>query len=196
MQGRKLIEAGEAQRAISECLRPVIDGFEKTYDGSQKRVYSAQNQQQVFVYAIMPTDKNQSVEVVGGDWADAYLMTAYALTDLKRISDAQAALQAAIRLSPLNSQYQAELAYTYQVLKDCDKSIETYRQAASVVELGSEDRTRLDDLGRAWRGEGYCLVEQGKLDEAEAVYRKAIDANPKDQKSQGELRYIQGLRNK
>ena len=55
---------------------------------------------------------------------------------------------------------------------------------------------KLEDLGSAWRGEGYCLVEQGKLDEAEAIYRKALEANPKDQKSQGELRYIEGLRKK
>jgi Tfp pilus assembly protein PilF len=96
----------------------------------------------------------------------------------------------------MSSQYQSELAYTYQVQKDCDRSIETYRQAASVAELGSSEETKSDDLARAWRGEGYCLVEQGKLDEAEALYRQCLDANPNDRKAQGELQYVESLRKK
>jgi tetratricopeptide (TPR) repeat protein len=75
-------------------------------------------------------------------------------------------------------------------------AVETYRQAASVVELGSSKETRKEDLARAWRGEGYCLVEQGKLDEAEALYRKCLDADPDDRKAQRELQYVQGLRKK
>ena len=51
-------------------------------------------------------------------------------------------------------------------------------------------------LMKAYASIELCLVEQGKLDEAEAIYRKALEANPKDQKSQGELRYIEGLRKK
>jgi hypothetical protein len=43
----------------------------------------------------------------------------------------------------------AELAYTYQVLKDCDKSIETCRRAAFVAERGSEGQVKSEDLGRA-----------------------------------------------
>jgi tetratricopeptide (TPR) repeat protein len=195
-EGRKLIDAGEPQRAITECLQPVIDAFEKARQGSQKRFYSAQNQVQAIIYVALPADKGQTVEVVSGDWADAYLMKAYALTELRKISEAQAALEAAVRLSPLNSQYQSELAYTYQVQKDCERSIETYRQAASVAELGSSEQTKSEDLARAWRGEGYCLVEQGQLDQAEALYRRCLTANPNDRKAQGELQYVEGLRKK
>lgn len=195
-EGRKLLQAGEPQRAITECLQPLIDSFEKAHQDSAKRFYSAQNQVQVFVYAAIPVDKGQPVEVLTGEWADAYLMKAYALTELKRTSEAQQALKSAVRLSPLNSQYQSELAYTYQVQRDCDKSIETYRQAASVVELGSSEETRQEDLARAWRGEGYCLVEQGKLDDAEALYRKCLAVNPNDGKAQRELLYVESLRKK
>jgi tetratricopeptide (TPR) repeat protein len=196
-QGRKLIEAGESQRAITECFQPVIDSYETKADKKPTvRRYSAQNQMQVILYAALPDEKMPGVEVMDGDWADAYLMKAYALIELKNIPEAQDALAAAIRLSPMNPQYQSELGYTYQVLKQCDASIESYRAAASVAELGSTDDRKLEDLGLAWRGEGYCLVEQGKLDEAEAVYRKALAANPKDRKSQAELEYVEGLRKK
>ena len=196
VEGRRLLDAGEPQRAITECLQPVIDTFEKAHQGKERRFYSAQNQVQTIIYVALPVDKGHTVEVVSGDWADAYLMKAYALTELKKVSEAQAALEAAVRLSPLNSQYQSELAYTYQVQKDCDKSIETYRQAASVAELGSSEETKSEDLARAWRGEGYCLVERGKLDEAETLYRRCLATNPNDSKARGELQYVEGLRKK
>jgi hypothetical protein len=38
------------------------------------------------------------------------------------------------------------------------------------------------------------LVEQGKLEEAEAMYQKSLASDPKDEKSKGELKYIQGLK--
>jgi len=197
VQGRKLTEAGESQRAITECFQPVIDSYEKESEKQPTvRRYSAQNMMQSFVYIALPVDTGQSVEVVSGDWADAYLMKAYALVELRNLPEAQTALAAAINLSPMNPRYRSELGFTYQVLKDCDASIQSYQAAASAAELGSTEESKLEDLGMAWRGEGYCLVEQGKLDEAEAVYRKALEANPKDKKSQGELQYVQGLRKK
>jgi Flp pilus assembly protein TadD len=63
-----------------------------------------------------------------------------------------------------------------------------------MAEIASDDATKTINLTRAWRGQGYCLVEQGKLNEAEAMYRKCLALDPKDNKARGELEYIQGLR--
>ena len=41
---------------------------------------------------------------------------------------------------------------------------------------------------------GVLLVEQGKLNEAEAMYKTCLALDPKDNKAKGELEYIQGLR--
>jgi hypothetical protein len=193
VQGRTVLQQGDPQRAITDYFDPVIEHFVAAYKGSQSRIYSAQNQVQMIMYTALPADKKQSIEVLDTVWADAYLLKAYALTELKRIPEAQQALESAIRLSPMNSQYLSELAYTYQVQKDCAKSIATYEQAASMAELSSEDATKTDDLTRAWRGQGYCLVEQGKLKEADAKYQQALALDPKDNKSKGELEYIRGL---
>lgn len=84
--------------------------------------------------------------------------------------------------------------FGYQAQKDCAKSIATYEEAAGLAELGSDEQSKTIDLTRAWRGEGYCLVEQGKLDLAEAMYKKSIALDPHDDKSRGELNYIRGLR--
>ena len=194
--GQQALRQGNPQRAISEYFDPVIDHYEAMYKGSKARMYSAQSAGQMFIYAALPTDDKRPVEVLDTEWASAYLLKAYALTELGRIPDAQEALASAIALSPMNSQYLSELAYTYQAQKDCDKSIATYVQAASMAELGSDDATKTSDLTRAWRGQGYCLVEQGKLAEAEAMYQKCLALDPNDNKAKGELEYIRGLRKK
>lgn len=193
-QGKDVLMKGNPQKAIHDYFDPVISHFEVLFKNSPSRIYSAQNQVQVILYAAMPDKKGGGTEVLDGTWADAYLLKAYALTELKKIEDAQVALKAAIALSPMNSQFVSELAYTYQAQKDCAKSIATYEEAAGLTELGSDEQSKPIDLTRAWRGEGYCLVEQGKLDLAEAMYKKSIALDPHDDKSRGELNYIRGLR--
>ena len=184
------------REARSEYLDPVIHHYEILYKDTPKRIFSAQNQMQMFVYVALPDEKSRDTEVLDGTWSDAYLLKAYALTELKKLNDAQSELESAIALSPMNSQYISELAYTYQAQKDCAKSIDTYVRASEVAEIGSDDATRTIDLTRAWRGEGYCLVEQGKLVEAEAMYKKCLALDPKDDKARRELDYIRGLRKK
>ena len=44
--------------------------------------------------------------------------------------------------------------------------------------------------GAALRCQGYALVEEHKLDEAEKRYQEALRINPDDQKARGELQYI------
>jgi tetratricopeptide (TPR) repeat protein len=194
IKGREALNKGTPQKAITEYFDPVIDYYKDAFKGETKRIYSAQSQMQTIMYLALPDDKKFGTEVIDGTWADAYLMKAYALTELGKLNEAKQALESAIALSPMNSQYFSELGYTYQALKDCDKSIATYEQAASMAELASDDATKTADLTRAWRGEGYCLVEQGKLKDAEAMYRKSLALDPKDEKSKGELNYIRGLK--
>jgi tetratricopeptide (TPR) repeat protein len=194
VKGADALKKGQAQKAITEYFDPVIQHYRDIYKGETKRIYSARNLMQSIMYVALPDEKKLGTEVIDGTWADAYLMKAYALTELGKLNEAREALESAIALSPMNSQYLSELGYTYQAMKDCEKSIEMYTQAASMAELASDDATKTTDLTRAWRGQGYCLVEQGKLEEAEAMYQKSLALDPKDEKSKGELDYIQGLK--
>jgi tetratricopeptide (TPR) repeat protein len=194
VKGSNVLRKGSAQKAITDYFDPVIDHYAAAYKGSTKHVYSAQNQVQMIIYVALPDENHVGTEVVDGTWADAYLLKAYALTELGKVKEAQDALNSAIALSPMNSQYLSELAYTYQQTKDCDKSIATYEQAASMAELGSTEATKTADLTRAWRGKGFCLVEQGNLKEAEEMYEKSLSLDPNDSKSKGEINYIHGLK--
>jgi tetratricopeptide (TPR) repeat protein len=193
-QGRQVLLHPDPELAIAAYFDPVIEHFERLYRDSPKRVYAAHNQTQVFIYVALPNEEKKPVEVLDSTWSDAYLMKAYALTELHRIGDAQAALERAIALSPLTAQYISELAYTYQAQGQCERSIASYRQAESAAEMGSDDSTRTADLTRAWRGQGYCLVEQGQWDEAEALYRKCLALDPSDAKAKGELEYVRTKR--
>ena len=103
-KGREVLLKGDPQKAIVEYFEPVIVRYETLYKDSPKRVYSARNQVEMIIYAATPDDRKRDIEVLDGSWSIAYLLKAYALTELHRVSDAQTALESAIALSPLNSQ--------------------------------------------------------------------------------------------
>ena len=191
-EGGKLLRQGQPAEAIAKYFDPVIAEYEALREGSKKRYFSARNQGEALIYAVLPAAAGAStdVEVLDANWGDAYLMKAYALTELHRIGDAQDALESAIALSPMNSHYKSELAYTYQAQKDCDRSIALYAQAASDAEMASDESIKTEDLTRAWRGQGYCLVEQGKWTEAAAMYQRCLELDPNDSKAKRELQYV------
>ena len=141
------------------------------------------------------TDGPPTVAVIGPAWATAYLMKGYALVELGRLAEAHEALEHAIALSPQNSQYLAELAYLYQAEKQWQLSLATYARAEQAAHFAPE-QARKEHEGRALRGQGFALTELGRLDEATAFYRKALELDPQDQRSLNELRYIEQQRRK
>jgi Flp pilus assembly protein TadD len=68
--------------------------------------------------------------------------------------------------------------------------------AASAAREFSPPEAQNIELSRAWRGLGYVCVEQGKLDDAEKMYRQCLDLDAKDSRAVNELQYIQGVRAK
>ena len=67
--------------------------------------------------------------------------------------------------------------------------MKAFKEAEDNANL-APDVSRADELARARRGQGYVLVELGKLDEAEEKYQQCIAANPNDGKTQAELDYV------
>jgi Flp pilus assembly protein TadD len=116
-------------------------------------------------------------------------MKAYALQDLRRFNDAKATLQQALKLSPLNSQYLAELGQIYALEKDWLQAMKVFKEAEDNANL-TPDVSRANELARARRGQGYVLVELGKLDDAEEKYQQCIAANPNESKAKAELDYV------
>lgn len=198
VQGRSLVEAGVPDKAIALHFDPVIARYETAYPDSKYRVYCSTDTMQSVIFAALPKDDTQPARetvVLDSLWSDALLLKAYALVELGDYEAARSTLQQAMDLSPFNAQYANEFAYTYQAVEDWSAAIDHYRKAAEVAESPfAAQGSRNVELARAWRGEGFALIEQGKLDEAEQLFKKCLKLDRNDEKARNELSYIKELR--
>jgi tetratricopeptide (TPR) repeat protein len=194
-EGRGEFKRGHRPEAIGYYDR-VIDHFSTAYPDPAGRIFCARSPAESLLYEMTALSMNASVGVLGPTWADAYLLKGIALVELGRLDEARASLQAAVSLSPQDSQYNSELGYTLGQQQDFDKALAAYEAAEAAVEFTFPETARPQELGRALRGEGFVLTELGKLDEAEAKYRKSQVVDPEDKRAAHELEYIASLRKK
>lgn len=194
VKGVTEFQAGRRQEAL-EIYDSVIEHYRTANADAKVDLYSARNAAEALFYMARSVNQKRDAKVVSRAWSDAYMMKGYALADMGQLKEAREAVEAAVALSPFNSQYLAELGYLHQIDHAWDESLETYKRSAEGAEISSPDRKNLD-LARAFRGQGYALIELDRLDEAEALYRKAIELDGADTKAPNELKYIQQLREK
>lgn len=196
LAGRELLGRNKPLPALSKSFDQVIRRFEARHAGSTEVIYCARTTEETLVYTAQAAQAKQSATVLGSTWSDAYYMKAYALLELGRLDEAQEALERTLALSPSNSMYLAEMAFTHQTRKKWSEALSGYVAAEEAAEAYSPDEVKASELSRAMRGQGYALVELDRLDEAEAVYRKAMAVDPEDRASAGEIKYIEQVRAK
>ena len=187
---RQLLGAGKSDKAVQTEIDPVIKYYEEKYSRESRKVYCARSSVETLAYLLEAASKNDEAVAIEPEWAMAYFMKAYALIDLGRISEARKNLTRAIELSPSNSQYLSEMAHLYQSEKNWAESQKLFIRAEECARTYSPDEDKVRELTRALRGQGYNLVEMGKLDEAEAKYRECLELNRNDRSAQDELKYI------
>jgi len=195
MAGRAALERKHPQAAIDKAFDVVLERFESEHTDGTKMVFCARGLDETIVYTGMAAAAGKDAIVLEPTWSYAHFFKAYALLELKRLEDARASLERAISMSPFNSHYLAEMAYTFQVESKWEEALERYRQAETAAETYSPLDVKAGELSRALRGQGYALVELGRLDEAEAIYRRAMAADRDDAASVRELENIRMLRN-
>jgi tetratricopeptide (TPR) repeat protein len=187
-EARHSIDSKNPAAAIAKCDQ-IINAYKTHYVGSKQKIFCARTSAETLgVLLKAAVDKNNAI-ALSFIWSDAYFMKAYALEDLGRMGEAKAMLQQALKLSPFNAQYLAEMGQVYAREKNWSKAEQLYREAEDNAPL-SPPEARAGDLGRARRGLGYVLVELGKLDEAEKKYQQCIAADPNDTKAKAELQYV------
>jgi len=195
-QAVQMIKSGRPADALSGPIAQVIAHYENGPGKEQRKLhYCARYQDESFLYLAEAAKDHQDAVVLPQTWADAYFEESSALTDLGRLEESQAALHKALALSPWDSLYLSELAYTYEMQHDNEKALDLFTQAEGATEFSPPDQKN-SELAHALRGEGYALTELHRLDEAEAMYHKALKLDPNDQKSKNELQYIAQLREK
>ena len=185
---RHFIDSKNPAAAIPKCDE-VIDAYKAYYGARKEKIYCARSAPETLGSLLKAAVDNKNAIALTSTWSDAYFMKAYALQDLRRLNDAEAALQQALKLSPFNSRYLAELGQLYALKKDWPQAMKAFKDAEDNANL-APDVSRADELARARRSQGYVLVELGKLNEAEEKYQQCIAANPNDSKAKAELDYV------
>lgn len=197
----KMIQAGRIQIAIDGPLTEVVEKYEAMYAGKPVKVFCAHGLVDALTYAGV-ADKAASgkaatpVEVIGPAWAQAYWARGYAYSEMARYADARVELEKALALSPMDSQYKNELAFTYQHTSEWEKMLVLYREAEGDAEISATTDQVSNLQCTALRGQGYALVELHRLDEATEAYQRCLKLKPGEPKSLGELGYIKDLRSK
>lgn len=175
-------------------LDVVIADFEKS-NPQQPNVmqFSARTITQSIMYAAIPGTQKKNGVVYDGNWALAYYLKGYALIDLKQADEALIYINKALALSPMDSQYLGERGEWYKSQKQWDKAYADFESARTYAPF-SEDDFKVRNEGRALRGMGFVLIEQGKLKEAKKMFKDALKLDPNDEDAKGELQYIDTLK--
>lgn len=187
-QAARLLRDGKAVDALV-VLDAVIGAFETRYADEKRQIFCAHGSTETLFYMASAAKDHQSAIAIQPSWCDALFMKGYALVQLGRLIDGRAPLEKAVAMAPSYAHYQNELAYNYQSTSEWPRSLELYERAYGSAEIGDPSMRTLEQ-GRALRGQGYVLVEQGKWDEAKVAYEKALKLDPNDGKAKGELGYI------
>ena len=196
-----MIRAGHGQAAIDGPLTAVISKYEATYKGKPVKVFCARGLTDALVYAALG-DKaingkaDVTVQVIGPAWAMAYWPRGYACSEMVRYQEARVELEHALALSPMDSQYKNELAFTCQPSGDWKKMLSLYQEAENDADIS----VAVDQVSAlkcsALRGQGYALVELHRLDDATTACQSCLKLVPGEAKSLGELGYIKRLQAK
>jgi len=194
-QAVRLISSHQPQAAIDRILDPVIAAEDAANAGRTETLYCGNSRTEVLSYLLQAATEKKSAIALKPTLCNALYMRSFAESDLGRLDAAQADLARALLLSPRNAHYLSEMGQLQSRKRDWTAALGWFQRAEAASDVSPPDQIKAE-RGRALRGIGYVDVELGKLDEAEATYRRCLEIDPHDQKAQAELGYVQGLKAK
>jgi tetratricopeptide (TPR) repeat protein len=191
-EGNKLANERKFAEAIAR-FDTVIAAYEDRYRNSKDEIRCARWNTESLYYLVESASRKKNMVVLASTWADAYFLKGYILVHIGQFVQARPFLEKAIKLSPGNAMYLSELGGVFQREKNWPAALQTFQSAEQATEFSPPD-VKNAELGKAWRGIAYVYVEQGRLDEAEALYKKCLKLDPNDSMAAGELRYVEKQR--
>ena len=195
-QAGALIQGRQPQAAIDTVLNPLIASHEAEVRDSQASVYCANTPAESLMYLVSAANAKKSALVVDGTLCNAYFMRGFAEVDLGQIKAAAADYDHVLALSPHNPHYLNEVGQFHSRLRDWNGALALFHRAEDDAKAFAVEGRANAELGLALRGIGFVDVELGKLDEAEALYRRCLEIDTNDGKAKAELGYVQGLKAK
>ena len=190
-----MIQQGQPQIAVA-MLDKLIPRLDQQHANRRRTVFCAHTQAEALFYMGLAGVARRDAVAVNGDYCDAYFFRGYANVDLHKPEAAEADFTKALALVPNNPHYLSEMGELQSNKRDWDRALGYYERARDAATAYAPENRQLAELTRALRGIGYVDVELGKLDEAEAMYRRCLELDPGDEKAQGELGYVLDLKAK
>jgi len=194
-QAFQAIGAKDPARALA-LADQVIAAEQTAHRGERRTIYSAGSLAESLAYAAIGAKVGKDTVVLGPEWGQALFLKGYALIDLGRPDEARKYLERAVEMSPFNAQFLGELAEWHKSRRQWSQAYELFARAEAVANLMPDEGSQKFFLSRALRGQGFVRIEQGKLDEAEALFRRCLQIDPNDAGARSELEYIAQERRK
>ena len=188
-----LIRSRQAQAAIDRILDPLIAAQDAANADRKEALYCANSTTESLYYMLQAAKDRKAAIALDGTLCNALFMRGFAEVDLGRIAAAEADYARAVALSPSNPHYLSELGELHTRKREFSDALGWFQRAEAAKEFAGPGQANAE-LGRALRGMAYVDVELGKLDEAEALYRRCLEIDARDQKAQAELGYVLGVK--
>jgi tetratricopeptide (TPR) repeat protein len=187
-----------AQKKPAEAIQlldRLIAVRERTHAGEKRQIFNARSETEALVYMGLAAKNKREALVQGENWSLAIFLKGFALVDLGRTEEAKMMFDRALAMAPMNAHYLGEVAEWHKNRKDWPTAYGVFKQALEASDF-SPDEAKNFDKRRALRGLGFVLIEQGKLDDAEALFRQCLAMDPNDAGAKSELQYIKEQREK
>ena len=184
----QLLKDHQPQTAL-DVLTVALAAYDADHATEKRRLYCGMSIQEGILYAGMAARDKVGAVILPPGYCTALYLKGYALIDLGRLAEAKATYEKVIALAPMYAHYLVEYGQLARIEKDWPTMLARCTRAGEAAVIASPD-IKAAQQGAALRCQGFALVEEHKLDEAEGRYNEALKIDPADQKSQDELRYI------
>jgi tetratricopeptide (TPR) repeat protein len=181
-----------AEKAFLDYVQKMPSDWRPVQEYQNETVVHCWDQDEFVSYSKFYGPKaNKKIIWKGPLYSKAYFKLAFIAVERKNFEEALQYLDKGIALEPDHPGLLCEKAYILSQLKRYQEAYDLFVKAVDIRPWASDIQR-----ARALRGAGTALIDLGKLDESEAMFKKSLEIEPGNKNALSELDYIKGLRSK